>query len=163
MSGNLSSNHRLLTVQTINLGNSNEMYYFGPMKVGADTTSMQVNFDTGSDWLWIPTPACTGCAATRKHTIASPDVNTTKTGSINYLDGSGVSGHVFNTTITLGSKVATQMPVLMVSSSTNFDTVAEYDGLCGLSESVLSTNAGLLVPRLFSQGQLALNMFSFSL
>ena len=83
------------------------MYYYGPLKIGSDSAVMQFDFDTGSDWLWVPTPACTTCGAHSPHTIAAPDVSTGNAGSISYADGSGVSGTVYNSTVTTGSVATT--------------------------------------------------------
>ena len=39
---------------TENLTDSNEVVYYGPLTIGSDSTAMTFNFDTGSDWLWVP-------------------------------------------------------------------------------------------------------------
>jgi len=45
------------------LTDSNEIVYYGPLTIGADTTSMLFDFDTGSDWLWVPLDltSCPSC------------------------------------------------------------------------------------------------------
>lgn len=107
---------------SVNLTNNNEIVYYGPLKIGADVTTMMFNFDTGSDWLWVPLSKTTGahtcpsCQTTKHHTIAAPDMSLSTPGSINYLDGSGVNGTIYNTTITIGNKPVTNMKVLMVTS-----------------------------------------------
>jgi hypothetical protein len=105
------------TNETVNLTNSNEILYYGPLKIGADTTAMQFIFDTGSDWLWVPTSTCSNCVSTRKQTIAAPDTTTSTAGGISYLDGSSVNGTIYTTSVTVGATTATDQKVLMVTTA----------------------------------------------
>lgn len=83
------------------------------MKIGADTATMNFIFDTGSDWFWVPIQKtggainCPTCQTPKQHTIASPDTSTGTFGSISYLDGSGVNGTIYNTTVTSGTVALT--------------------------------------------------------
>lgn len=61
------------------------------------------------------------------------------------MDGSGFNGTIYKTTVGIGSTSVTQMAVLFVTSyndsSLSPGQISNYDGLCGLSPAVLSTNA----------------------
>ena len=121
------------------------MDYYGPLKIGSDSSSMQFNFDTGSDWLWIPITGCSKCPGVNTHTTGAPDTSSGLTGSISYGDGSKVDGNIYTTSVTIGTMTVTNITSLMVSTYTPMtgstgDTTA-YDGICGLSYGLVSTGA----------------------
>ena len=60
----------------------NELVYYGPLVIGNDLKAMQFDFDTGSDFIWVPLINCTSCHTIDHHTIGGPDVYTGNTGKI---------------------------------------------------------------------------------
>jgi len=98
---------------------------------------MLFDFDTGSDWLWVPTNPCTSCLTPHKHTIAAPDVSTSTPGNITYGDGSTFSGTIYTTSVYVGSSLTavTTMKAIFVTTykDPTVATVSPFDGLCGLT------------------------------
>lgn len=43
---------------TRDLLNYYNVQYYGKLYVGSEETEMQLIFDTGSSWLWLPTKEC---------------------------------------------------------------------------------------------------------
>lgn len=73
----------------------------GSVSIGSNNQKFVIDFDTGSSDLWVPNSSrCTGCSG--KHTYSSTASSTSKsqsgTFSIQYGDGSTVSGPIFKDT-----------------------------------------------------------------
>lgn len=73
------------------LGNSQNLLYYIDLNVGTPWQTLGVQFDTGSNILWLPTQQ----AAVKPYfnTLdSSTFTNTSSQGSVQYADGSGVAG-----------------------------------------------------------------------
>lgn len=112
---------RTATNTTLNLTDNSEMVYYGPLVIGSDSSYMTFDFDTGSDWLWVPlastsTPSCSNCYTPHHHTIAAPDTSLSQSCDISYMDGSGINGSSYSTTVGFsGTSTVTTMNVCMVT------------------------------------------------
>ncbi|KAF8823970.1 hypothetical protein HHX47_DHR9000475 [Lentinula edodes] len=108
----------------------------GMITIGRPGQKFLVDFDTGSSDLWVPSSLCNSTACSSKHkynaSSSSTSQNETGTFSIQYGDGSTVSGSIYSDTVTFaGVKVQRQRfsAVTNLSSSFASDPV---DGVLGL-------------------------------
>ena len=74
----------------------------GTISIGTPAQSFVIDFDTGSSDLWVPSTGCSGltCALKDKYNPAKSSTSSKKTGtfSIEYGDGSTVSGPIYTDT-----------------------------------------------------------------
>ncbi|KIJ41452.1 hypothetical protein M422DRAFT_172297 [Sphaerobolus stellatus SS14] len=140
----------------------------GTIEVGTPGRSFLIDFDTGSSDLWVPSFNCTStvCRTKRKYTPSSSETSAAKQGtfSIEYDDGSNVSGPIFSDTVTVaGVKAVNQIfsAVTTLSSSFQDDPI---DGLLGMAFPQLSElNANPFFNTAFLQGAVRYNLFAFKL
>ncbi|KAF5391514.1 hypothetical protein D9757_002457 [Collybiopsis confluens] len=114
----------------------------GTISIGTPAQSFLIDFDTGSSDLWVPSSSCTSstCSSKKKYTASKSSTSSKQSGSfsIQYGDGSTVSGPVYEETVTVaGIKVTRQefSPVTTLSSSFADDPI---DGILGLAYPLLS-------------------------
>jgi cathepsin D len=117
----------------------------GTISVGTPAQEFLVDFDTGSSDLWVPSSTCLSltCSDKRKYTAASSSTSSQQLGnfSIQYGDGSSVSGPIFTDTVTVGGVTVQDQffsPVTDLSSSFSDDPI---DGLLGLAFPAISNLA----------------------
>jgi cathepsin D len=122
----------------------------------------------GSSDLWVPSSSCTSstCSSKSKYTASKSSTSTKESGSfsIEYGDGSTVSGPVYEETVTVAGVTATKQafsPVTTLSSSFADDPI---DGILGLAfKSISNLNANPFFVTANSQGTVKSNEFSFFL
>ncbi|KAH9895122.1 protease [Cubamyces lactineus] len=121
---------------------SNDQYWAGTISIGTPGQSFLMDFDTGSADLWVPSVNCTSsyCSKKDKYNPSSSSSGARKGGefSIQYGDGSTVSGPVYTETVSVaGVTVKNQYfsPVDTISSS--FGSEAD-DGILGLAFPAIS-------------------------
>jgi len=140
----------------------------GTISIGTPAQKFLIDFDTGSSDLWIPSSTCTSSTCKKKSTYKSSSSSTSdkESGSfsIEYGDGSTVSGPVYEDTVTVaGIKVKNQKfsPVTTLSSSFADDPA---DGILGLAFPAISNlNANPFFVNADSQGAVSSNEFGFYL
>ncbi|KAI0645549.1 protease [Trametes meyenii] len=115
----------------------NDVYWEGPISIGMPGKSFQIDFDTGSADLWVPSTKCTSsyCDSKNKYDPSKSSTSEKKSGqfSIQYGDGSQVSGPEYTDTVTVaGVSVKGQYfsPVDTISPSFGSEAV---DGILGLA------------------------------
>jgi hypothetical protein len=116
----------------------------GALEVGTPPQKFEINFDTGSADLWIPSTACNsvGC---RGHAQFDVDASSTATQvsnqklSIQYGDGSTATGSVFKDIVTVaGITVVNQ--TFGVANALSSDWASDpSDGLMGMGYQSIST------------------------
>ncbi|KAF8189112.1 acid protease [Mycena galopus ATCC 62051] len=140
----------------------------GPISVGTPAQKFVIDFDTGSSDLWMPSSSCTSstCSSKSKYKAASSSTSVKKTGtfSIEYGDGSTVSGPIYSDTVKVAGITATKQffsPVTTLSSSFADDPA---DGILGLAFPAISNlNANPFFVNADSEGAVEANQFGFFL
>jgi cathepsin D len=146
----------------------NDVEWAGTISIGTPSQNFLIDFDTGSSDLWVPSSSCGGstCSSKHKYNTGASSTSATKPGtfSIQYGDGSTVSGPVYTDTVTVAGVKATGQyfsPVTTLSSSFADDPI---DGILGLAFPAIS-NLGQkpFFFTAFSQGSAKSNEFAFKL
>ena len=78
-----------------------DLEWTGTVTIGSNKQSFVIDFDTGSSDLWVPNAQrCSSCSGKRTYNPSSSSSSQTQRGtfSIEYADGSTVSGPVFKDT-----------------------------------------------------------------
>ncbi|KAJ7875523.1 acid protease [Mycena olivaceomarginata] len=140
----------------------------GTISVGTPAQKFLIDFDTGSSDLWIPSSSCTSstCSSKSKYKATSSSTSSKKTGtfSIEYGDGSTVSGPIYTETVTVAKvAVAKQYfsPVTTLSSSFKDDPI---DGILGLAFPAISNlNQNPFFVNADADGVVDTNQFGFYL
>ncbi|KAJ3806684.1 acid protease [Lentinula lateritia] len=140
----------------------------GTISIGSPGQSFLIDFDTGSSDLWIPSSSCTSSTCSEKNTYDSSSSSTSSkesgSFSIEYGDGSTVSGPVYEDTVTVaGIQVSKQKfsPVTTLSSSFSSDPA---DGILGLAFPAISNlDADPFFVNANSQNAVDSNEFGFYL
>ncbi|KAJ6588105.1 acid protease [Mycena capillaripes] len=140
----------------------------GTISVGTPAQKFLIDFDTGSSDLWIPSSSCTSstCSSKSKYKASSSSTSSKKTGtfSIQYGDGSTVSGPVYSETVTVAKVAVTKQyfsPVTTLSASFKDDPI---DGILGLAFPAISNlNKNPFFVNANADGDVDANQFGFYL
>jgi len=140
----------------------------GTIGIGTPEQNFLVDFDTGSSDLWVPSSSCSSsvCSSKKKYASSASSTSAKQSGTftIQYGDGSTVSGPVYTDTVTVaGVKVTGQTfsPVTTLSNSFSSDPI---DGILGLGLRALSNlNKDPFFVSASSQGIVSQKEFSFKL
>ncbi|XP_017106549.1 cathepsin E-B [Drosophila bipectinata] len=150
------------------LSNYDNFQYYGNISIGTPGQNFQVQFDTGSSNLWIPSSQCTSTSCMVHTRYSSYQSSTYKSnGSIfNITYGTGsVSGFMSQDVVSVAGLVIRNQTFGEVTSEsgTNFLN-ASFDGILGLAFPMLAVN--LVTPffqNLISQNVVKQPVFSFYL
>jgi len=153
------------------MGDDQDLAYYGELSVGSPPQVLNVVYDTGSSFLWVPTAqavSSSGCTQP-KHTY-NHDPSTTYTKNCREFQtryGSGpVSGYYSEDLVTIGQyklsnfafAEATDVSGLGASWCQN-----SMDGFCGMAFSALSDGLPPPMGALVKSGQLPDSVFAFYL
>ncbi|KAJ7635309.1 acid protease [Roridomyces roridus] len=140
----------------------------GSISVGTPDQKFLIDFDTGSSDLWFPNAECSSstCSPKSKYDADSSSTSDSKSGSfsIQYGDGSTVSGPVFTDTVTVAgitAKTQTFSAVTTLSSSFADDPI---DGILGMAyPSISNLNVDPFFVNANKAGSTGANQFGFYL
>lgn len=138
------------------------IYYVGPLVVGDQT--FQVIYDTGSNLVWVPGPACgSECGSHSTYT----GVSTSADQDFDLMYGSGpVSGVMVYAPVTLADASLSSFK-LGLADEVGFSgyTSSEFEGILGLAWPGLNSdlNVPAIVPALFAANEIAGNLFTIYL
>lgn len=142
----------------------------GAISVGTPANTFTVDFDTGSSDLFLPGTACTS-ANCRGHKIyntaaSSTAVDQRRTFSIEFGDGSTVSGEVFHDTVSIAGLTATGQAVVAASQYSSGFALSESppDGLMGMAfQAISNSNSPPVFQTMIADGQTTSPVFGFTL
>jgi len=151
------------------LTNYLDVEYYGSITIGTPAQDFTVILDTGSSDLWIPSSSCTNTACENHNTYDSSSSSTYvangKKFSIEYGDGSSVTGILSEDTVNLGGLDVTKQTFAEATKEPGSDFTDEpYDGILGMGYQTISADD--VVPvfnNMYSQGLVSENKFSFYL
>lgn len=111
-------------------GSGNE--WTGSISVGTTPKPFVIDFDIGSSDLWIPSSKCSVKSCSGKHKYDASESSTSArqagTFSIEYLEGSNLSGDIYTDTVSVGGiKVTNQYLASATQLSSDF-TESANDG-----------------------------------
>lgn len=143
--------------------------WIGTISVGTPAVEYTVDFDTGSSDLFLPGKDCDSTCS--GHTLYDPSASSTskdvgQTFSLQYGDGSTVSGEQFTDTVTIsGLTVDTQTLGAASQYSSGFESSNfPADGLMGMGfQSISEYNAPPVFQSLISAGQTDKGVFAMKL
>ncbi|KAG8894054.1 hypothetical protein FRB99_001551 [Tulasnella sp. 403] len=142
-----------------------DLLYHGPIDIGTPPQLSNVDFDTGSSDLWLPTTDCDGCAGPLFDPGQSDTFRDTgKPFSIQYADGSNTNGSVAYDTVTVAGLTVTNQSFGAITEESDSFKSSPMAGLMGLAfPGLAQTGDKPFFVNLVEQGTLESDVFSFYL
>ncbi|EAS06411.1 eukaryotic aspartyl protease family protein (macronuclear) [Tetrahymena thermophila SB210] len=155
-------------VAVAQLINHDQYMYSGNIEVGNSKQTYTVDFDSGSNLLWLTSKNCPSCVKDGyKHSYdCTPEDGctlTTTPAQVTYGDGSGVKGHIAKVPVSIAGIAPVTEALLLVEQSIRNGNL-QADGLMGLGVyDENNTGNVAFVNQLFKQGLITKSQFSFYL
>ncbi|KIM26185.1 hypothetical protein M408DRAFT_46444, partial [Serendipita vermifera MAFF 305830] len=140
------------TKQTIPMSSfQQDNLYYATVKIGTPVQALDVQLDTGSSDLWVPTGTCRNCNMSQVQPIfdnsqaaflynrSSTYTISTQEATVSYGDGSAVTGFVASDVVSMGSFSTDRQTFIATESETGDFDVA---GLIGLGWPTLAESGG---------------------
>ncbi|KAJ7110006.1 acid protease [Mycena epipterygia] len=145
-----------------------DIEWAGQISIGTPAQNFTIDFDTGSSDLWVVSASCTSstCSAKTKFNSTSSSTSVKQPGSfsIEYGDGSTVSGPVYTVQFSVGGVKATSQffsPVTTLSSAFTGDPT---DGILGMAfPSISNLGKNPFFNTAKTEGTVQFNAFGFFL
>ncbi len=141
------------------MGNSQNYVYYIDLSVGTPSQVLGVQFDTGSNILWLPTQKA-GVTPFYNTNKSSTFTNTSNPGSVEYADGSGVAGTYGTDILAIAGtpiNITAQFLWVTKDSITNFPP--QVAGLVGMGYTTIPNFLDVA----YQQGQIATPAFALSI
>ncbi|EKM60349.1 uncharacterized protein PHACADRAFT_189481 [Phanerochaete carnosa HHB-10118-sp] len=151
------------------LANDKNVEWLGPITIGTPNQPFNIQIDTGSPNLWIPSSSCANplCNGKSKYNASALSTSSQKNGTfiISYGDNSTVSGPIYTDTVIITGLTTTDQyfsSVTIVSASFGKHP---SDGILGLSYGSLSCLGGVypFFNTLINQKKVSMGKFGFTL
>lgn len=165
-SGNLGitcSNPIPNTQTVLGLSNCQNILYMATIGIGSPPQNFTVQFDTGSNILWIPTQGCSSCSSnsyfnpSQSSTYSNPNNNPM---TISYAGGSSIAGTYGSDVVQFYGSAMTNVTYGILFVSNESDYTNYTNGIIGLGFSNQYPNVFDLA---YSQKQIASNVFVMNL
>jgi hypothetical protein len=141
------------------MGNSQNFAYYIDLSVGTPSQVLGVQFDTGSNILWLPTQKA-GVTPSFNTAKSSSFTNTSSPGSVQYADGSGVAGTYGTDVLAIaGTPINITTQFLWVTQDSGMNFPPQIAGLVGMGY----TNIPNFLDVAYQQGQIATPAFALSI
>lgn len=116
----------------MSFGDVQDLIYYINLQVGTPAQMMGVQFDTGSNILWIPTQQ-SGAPGFFNTSKSSTFTNTSSQGSVQYADGSGVAGTYGTDVLSVtGTGIDITAQYLWVTQESGMNFPNQVQGLVGM-------------------------------
>lgn len=160
------------------LCNVDDVYYYGVISIGTPPQTFEVDFDTGSSIIWVPSTSCTDgvfCQRANQTAITRSqgglrdfyDIEKSKTAVLtdspfrhDYADGSHVEGRVVRDTVCLAN-ICVADQVVGAADKVNVTGATLIDGVLGLGFPGLTTIGIPLFTNMVRQKLLKQPIFAF--
>ena len=141
------------------------LLYYGPITIGTPPQSFQIDFDTGSSSLWVPSSECTTsiCAPHRKynHDRSSTYQQDGRRFSIQYGKGSD-DGFVSIDQVTIAGLTVNALPFGEITNMSPDQKNSPNDGLMGLAWPSASVDQlPMWINKIYQNGGIQEHVFSF--
>ncbi|KAI0792846.1 acid protease [Abortiporus biennis] len=144
-----------------------DLEWTGAITIGSNNQPFVIDFDTGSSDLWVPSASkCSGCSGKHLYTASASTTSQKQSGtfSIEYGDGSTVSGPIYKDTVKVAGVTVSQQTFSPVTSLSSLFADDPTDGILGLAFSSISNlGASPFFNSAFSQGVVSSDVFGFKL
>ncbi|CDO69362.1 hypothetical protein BN946_scf184961.g4 [Trametes cinnabarina] len=145
-----------------------DQYWAGNIAIGTPGQTFLIDFDTGSADLWVPSVDCTSTYCSKKHKYnpasSSTDARKSGTFSIQYGDGSTVSGPVYTDTVSVAGVKAKNQYFSPVSTLSSMFGSQSDDGILGMAFPAISNlKQSPFFNTAKSQGAVKSGVFGFKL
>lgn len=141
----------------------------GPVKIGSNSQTFILDFDTGSADTWVPSSSCTTTAC-NSHSKYNPSTSSTSdlvednTLSVQYGDGSTTTGKVYSDDLTIAGLTAHDQEFGVATALSAAFKDDPQDGIMGMGyQSISQMNVPPVFQTLMKQNRVANSQFSFSL
>lgn len=143
--------------------NYEDVQYYSDLYIGSKMEKFTFIFDTGSEWLWVPSNLCTNCRdSAKKYTASNTFVDTKKKNSIQYVSAK-VYGDIGTDEVraTPGNNDVVKMKIMVVTSEEGTEGTVS-DGIVGLTPGS-NNGSDLFVTKLFEAGYISENAFGLNI
>lgn len=156
--------------KNMRLKNFRDLQYAGTLMIGSKKQTFQVIFDTGSDWIFIPSLGCKTCITSQYFSCTDSETCYTanSNGFLNVTYGKGfVSGTIISDKVYLSDELFVEKQnFIYAQEEQDFEGFA-VDGLCGMGVSSFwdysYKNKNNIIQNLYNDGKIKNLMFSFKI
>ncbi|KAH9929580.1 acid protease [Epithele typhae] len=145
-----------------------DLEWAGTISIGTPAQKFLIDFDTGSSDLWIPSSSCTSsvCKQKSRYSASSSSSSSKKSGtfSIEYGDGSTVSGPIYTDKVAVAGVSTTKQYLSAVTTLSSSFSGDPIDGILGLAFPAISNlNENPFFYTAVSEGAVDEGVFGFKL